>query len=171
MKLKSTWTAVALVGLVAFTPMTADGQIRQSTTVENRTSTARQRAVIRQREAARQRAEAQRAEVRRGSIYDRDDDSDGNRKRSCAKLSKNDKERCKQLRKEEHRLAKLEKRQEHCLTKHQSNPSHPHCDGVNGRASVRDRLPDVIYGGGDVRRPRGTDPASGVLGRLPRSGL
>lgn len=169
MNVKSIWTA-ALIGVVGFVPAQAAAQILQSPRVENRTSTARQRAVIRQREAARQRAEAQqRVEDRRGgSIFDRD--IDGNRKRSCAHLSKLEKARCKELRKEEHRLAKLEKRRQHCLAQHRSNPSHPHCQGTNGTWSVRDRLPDVIYGG-DVRRPRGTVPALETNRRLPRSGL
>jgi hypothetical protein len=166
MQIKSSWMVGALVGLMGFVPATAEAQIRQSTTIERRSEQARQRAESQRADA--QRAEGRRAIERRADIYNRDDIS---RKRNCAHLSKSDKARCKELRKEEHRRAKLEKRRQHCLARHQSNPSHPHCDGVyGGRSSVIERLPDVIYGG-DVRRPRGTDPASGVLRRLPRSGL
>lgn len=166
MKIRSSWIAAALVGLAGFAPAMAEAQLRQSTTIERRSEQARQRAEAQRAEA--RRADSRGAIERRADIYNRDDIS---RKRNCAHLSKSDKARCKELRKEEHRLAKLEKRRQHCLAQHQSNPSHPHCDGVYGaRSSVRDRLPDVIQGG-DVRRPRGTDPASGVLGRLPRSGL
>lgn len=177
MTIKSTWLAAAFIGATMFVPATSDAQLRQSTAARQRTGEVRQREAALQRAealraAARQRAEAERAAARRnGGIFDRDADSDADsdRKRSCAKLSKADKTRCKELRKEEHRLAKLEKRRQQCLSKRQKNPSHPSCAAVYGTRSAR-TLPDVIYDG-DVRRPRGTDPASGQYGRLPRSGL
>jgi hypothetical protein len=153
MTTKSMWLSAALIGAMGFMPAQADAQLRQSTTVQDRV------------ERARQRTEAQ----RRGSIFDRTVTSE--HKRSCAHLDKGDKARCKELRKREHRLAKLEKRRQKCLAMRDKNPSHPHCDALNGGWSLRDRMPDVIIGGADVRRPRGTDPALEQAGRHPRSGL